>query len=48
MDEVLRNKRAEVLAVIARHGARNPSLFGSLVRDLPRLEAAVGGLLGAR
>ena len=32
MDEVLRSKRAEVLAVVARHGARNARLFGSVAR----------------
>ncbi len=32
MDEVLLSKRAEVLAVVARHGGRNPRLFGSMAR----------------
>jgi len=32
MDDVLRNRRTEVLAVVARHGGRNPRLFGSMAR----------------
>jgi predicted nucleotidyltransferase len=41
MDEVLRNKRAEVMAVIARHGARNPRLFGSTARGQATAESDV-------
>jgi len=32
LDELLRTKRAEILEIAARHGARNVRVFGSVAR----------------
>ena len=39
VDQILKDKREEILRIIARHGARNAQVFGSVARGEARPES---------
>ena len=41
IDELLKDKREEILRVAARHGARNVRVFGSVARGEARSQSGV-------
>lgn len=41
VDEILKDKREEILQIAARHGARNVQVFGSLARGEARPDSDV-------
>ena len=41
IDEILKDKREEILQIAARHGARNVQVFGSLARGEARPDSDV-------
>jgi len=45
MDELIREKRPEILRILAIHGARNPRLFGSRARGQGRPSSDVDVLV---
>ncbi|MEI8397164.1 MAG: nucleotidyltransferase family protein [Rhodospirillaceae bacterium] len=44
--EILRTRREEVMALAARHGARDPRVFGSVARGEERPDSDVDLLVG--
>ena len=47
MDEILKNKRDEILRIAAKHGARNVRVFGSVARGDARPDSDVDLLIDA-
>ena len=45
IDDLLKDKRDEILRIAARHGARNVRVFGSVVRGEARLDSDVDFLV---
>lgn len=39
IEELLKSKREEILAIAAKHGAHNPRIFGSVARGEARSES---------
>lgn len=45
INEIIRNKRAEILRIAERHGARNVRIFGSVVRGEAGAESDIDFLV---
>ena len=45
VDELIRNKRGDILQIAARHGARNVRLFGSVARGEARPDSDIDVLV---
>ena len=45
VDELLKNKRSDILQIAARHGAHNVRLFGSVVRGEARSDSDIDVLV---